>query len=108
MKQHYDVAIVGGGIGGLMSAHRLITSDPGLKIALFEKGHDLQHRSCPIVTGKAAHLRALPSCAIMEGVAGAGPFQTANMSSPPNTAAGCPTCCPQRRCWSISRRPTGC
>ena len=74
MKQHYDVAIVGGGIGGLMSAHRLITSDPGLKIALFEKGHDLQHRSCPIVTGKAATCVRCPSCAIMEGVAGAGAF----------------------------------
>ena len=74
MKQHYDVAIVGGGIGGLMSAHRLITSDPGLKIALFEKGHDLEHRSCPIVTGKAATCVRCPSCAIMEGVAGAGAF----------------------------------
>jgi len=74
VKQHYDIAIVGGGIGGLMAAYRLITAKPELQIALFEKGHDLAHRSCPIVAGKVPTCVRCPSCAIMEGVAGAGAF----------------------------------
>ncbi len=45
-QQHYDVAIIGGGIGGLMWAHHLITSARA-KIVLFEKGHDLEHRAAP-------------------------------------------------------------
>ena len=51
--QHYDVAIIGGGIGGLMSAYELATKAPGAKVVLFEKGHDIEKRACPIVTEKA-------------------------------------------------------
>ena len=40
--QHYDVAIIGGGIGGLMSAYELATKAPGAKVVLFEKGHDIE------------------------------------------------------------------
>ncbi len=70
----YDIAIIGGGIGGLMSAYELATNRPELKIVLLEKGHDIEKRSCPIVTGKAAVCVRCPSCAIMEGLAGAGAF----------------------------------
>lgn len=72
--QHYDVAIIGGGIGGLMSAYELATKAPGAKVVLFEKGHDIEKRACPIVTGKAPTCIKCPSCAIMEGLAGAGAF----------------------------------
>ena len=63
--QHYDVAIIGGGIGGLMSAYELATKAPGAKVVLFEKGHDIEKRACPIVTGKAPTCIKCPSCAIM-------------------------------------------
>ena len=44
----YDVAIIGGGIGGLMNAYELCTKAPQLKVILFEKGHDIEKRLCPI------------------------------------------------------------
>lgn len=74
MKQYYDVAIIGGGIGGLMAAYRLSENDPSLSIALLEKGADLEHRRCPIVTKQTDTCVRCPSCAIMEGMAGAGAF----------------------------------
>lgn len=70
----YDIAIIGGGIGGLMSAYRLITEKPSLKIVLFEKGHHIDKRTCPIVSGQTKTCIKCKSCAIMEGLAGAGAF----------------------------------
>ena len=70
----YDVAIIGGGIGGLMCAYRLCTQAPGLSIVLLEKGHDIEKRICPIVAGKTDHCIKCSSCSIMEGMAGAGAF----------------------------------
>ena len=54
--KHFDTAIIGGGIGGLMCAYRLCTQAPGMSVVLFEKGHDIENRACPIVAGKADHL----------------------------------------------------
>lgn len=73
-KSHYDVAIIGGGIGGLMTAHRLMEQNPQLNVALFEKGSDLEHRSCPLIKGKVDRCVKCQHCAIMEGMAGAGAF----------------------------------
>lgn len=70
----YNVAIIGGGIGGLMNAYHLCTKNDNLKVILFEKGHDIKKRSCPIVTGKADTCIKCASCGIMEGLAGAGAF----------------------------------
>ena len=44
----YDVIIVGAGPGGIFSAYELVNSRPGLKIAVFEAGHELHRRRCPI------------------------------------------------------------
>lgn len=74
MKQSYDVAIIGGGIGGIMAAYRLATQDPSLSVVLFEKGKELSRRICPIVKKIAKSCVKCPSCAIMEGMAGAGAF----------------------------------
>lgn len=71
---HYDVAIIGGGIGGLMAAHRLTEKNPGLRVALFEKGADLEHRACPLMKGQVERCIGCKHCAIMEGMAGAGAF----------------------------------
>ena len=69
-----NVVIIGGGISGLMAATRLIEKQPTLKITLIEKGHDITHRSCPIITGKVPSCINCPSCGVMEGLAGAGAY----------------------------------
>lgn len=71
---HYDVAIVGGGIGGLMAAYRIGQQRPDLTVVILEKGEPLDRRNCPILAGNVQHCIHCPSCAIMEGMAGAGAF----------------------------------
>ena len=44
----YDVIIVGAGPGGIYTAYELIQKKPDLKIAVFEAGHALEKRHCPI------------------------------------------------------------
>ena len=72
--KNYDVAIIGGGIGGLMCAYRLIEKKPDLKIILFERGNDLENRRCPIVAKKTKYCVKCDPCNIMEGMGGAGAF----------------------------------
>lgn len=72
--EKYDVVIIGGGIGGLMCAYRLIEKKPDLKIVLFERGHDLSTRRCPIVTKQVKKCAKCDPCNIMEGMGGAGAF----------------------------------
>ncbi|MFV0314446.1 MAG: FAD-dependent oxidoreductase, partial [Anaerotignum sp.] len=74
LKKHYDVAIIGGGIGGIMTAYRLIEKNPEMKVLIMEKGHAIKQRHCPIVTGNVKKCIKCSSCAIMEGMAGAGAF----------------------------------
>ena len=46
----------GGGPGGIYTAWELLNKRPDLKLALFESGHTLERRRCPIdgVRSKAA------------------------------------------------------
>lgn len=72
----YDVAIIGGGIGGLMAAYRLITNNPNinerLKVIVIEKGKNLEKRKCPVSEGKKCiHCDV---CSITSGFAGSGAF----------------------------------
>ncbi len=72
--KNYDVAIIGGGIGGIMTAYRLVEKNPALKVIMFEKGNALDIRKCPILEKKVSSCINCKSCAIMEGMAGAGAF----------------------------------
>ena len=70
----YDVIIVGGGPGGIYAAYELSQKKPGLKVALFELGHPLEKRKCPIDGVKVKSCVKCPVCAIMSGFGGAGAF----------------------------------
>lgn len=70
----YDVIIVGAGPGGIFSAYELIKKNPDLKIAVFEAGHSLEKRKCPIDGEKVKSCIKCKSCAIMSGFGGAGAF----------------------------------
>lgn len=72
--ENYDAVIIGGGIGGLMCAYRLIEKNSSMKILILEKGRKLEDRSCPIIAGKVKKCAKCKPCAIMEGMAGAGAF----------------------------------
>ena len=70
----YDVLIIGAGPGGIFSAYELVQLNPGLKVAVFEAGHELSRRHCPIDGVKVKSCIGCPSCSIMNGFGGAGAF----------------------------------
>lgn len=71
---NYDVLIIGAGPGGIFSAYELVKRDPNLKIAVFEAGHELSKRKCPIDGDKIKSCIGCNSCSIMSGFGGAGAF----------------------------------
>lgn len=73
-KENYDVVIIGGGIGGMMCAYRLIENKPDLSVLLLERGQALENRKCPIITKQTRKCVKCDPCNIMEGIAGAGAF----------------------------------
>ncbi len=70
----YDVIVIGAGPGGIFSAYELMIKKPDLKIAIFEAGHELSKRKCPIDGDKVKSCVKCKSCAIMNGFGGAGAF----------------------------------
>ena len=70
----YDVIIVGAGPGGIFAAYELSEKRPELKIAVFEAGHALEKRKCPIDGDKIRTCIRCKSCSIMSGFGGAGAF----------------------------------
>ena len=70
----YDVIIVGAGPGGIFSAYELTKEDRGLKIAVFEAGHPLAKRRCPIDGERVKSCIKCQTCSIMSGFGGAGAF----------------------------------
>lgn len=70
----YDVIIIGAGPGGIFSAYELVQKRPDLKVAVFEAGHSLAKRHCPIDGDKVKSCIGCKSCSIMSGFGGAGAF----------------------------------
>ena len=70
----YDVLIIGAGPGGIFTAYELTEKNPNLKIAVFEMGHELKKRKCPIDGDKIKTCIHCKSCSIMSGFGGAGAF----------------------------------
>ena len=71
---NYDVIIIGAGPGGIFSAYELVQLKPELKVAVFEAGHALAKRHCPIDGEKIKSCIGCKSCSIMSGFGGAGAF----------------------------------
>ncbi len=71
---NYDVIIIGAGPGGIFSAFELIKRKPELKVAVFEAGHSLAKRRCPIDGEKVKSCIGCKTCSIMSGFGGAGAF----------------------------------
>ena len=71
---NYDIAIIGAGPGGIFAAYELVTQNPGLKVAVFEAGHSLEKRRCPIDGNKIKSCIGCKTCSIMSGFGGAGAF----------------------------------
>ena len=70
----YDVIIIGAGPGGIFTAYELTQRNSDLKIAVFEAGHALHQRRCPIDGDKIKSCINCKSCSIMSGFGGAGAF----------------------------------
>lgn len=71
--KNYDVIIIGAGPGGIFSAYEFAKRSE-LKVAVFEAGHELSKRRCPIDGDKVRSCVSCPSCSIMNGFGGAGAF----------------------------------
>ena len=69
----YDVIIIGAGPGGIFSAYELAAKSD-LKVAVFEAGHPLEKRKCPIDGKKVKSCIKCKTCSIMSGFGGAGAF----------------------------------
>ncbi|MBR3836973.1 MAG: FAD-dependent oxidoreductase [Clostridia bacterium] len=71
---NYDIIIIGAGPGGIFAAYELMCQKPRLKVAVFEAGHTLENRRCPIDGDKIKTCIGCKSCSIMSGFGGAGAF----------------------------------
>ena len=74
INMNYDVIIIGAGPGGIFSAYELLQLNKELKIAVFEAGHSLDKRRCPIDGDKVKSCISCKNCSIMSGFGGAGAF----------------------------------
>ena len=70
----YDVIIIGAGPGGIFAAYELMQQKSDMKVAVFESGHALSKRRCPIDGDKIKTCIGCKTCSIMSGFGGAGAF----------------------------------
>jgi len=82
MGDGVDVVIVGAGPAGVFAARELVGSSD-LKVAILEKGPDIEDRHCPAREpgGRCVHCEP---CAIMSGWGGAGAFSDGKLTLSPS------------------------
>lgn len=76
--------IVGAGPGGIFAAYELTKLNPAASVLLLDKGHDINHRRCPILENvidkcptpskMEDYAGCLPACSITAGWGGAGAY----------------------------------
>jgi len=77
----YDVIIVGAGPAGIFAALAL-SQQPSLRVAIFDKGPDIDRRVCLARNGQGKCRNCQP-CAIMTGWGGAGAFSDGKLTLSP-------------------------
>lgn len=70
----FDVAIIGSGPSAIFAAYELLAKKPDMRVAIFEEGHDIHARKCPIVLNKTSQCIHCKPCDVMRGFGGAGAF----------------------------------
>lgn len=80
----YDVIIIGAGPAGIFTAYELHRKNSDLKVALIDKGRDINRRQCPILDKKLEkcppavgiknYAGCWPACSITSGFGGAGAY----------------------------------
>ena len=75
----YDVVIIGAGPAGLFAAYELINKNRDLKIAVLDRGSDVQSRVCPM-NKLGVPCRNCNPCNILSGYGGAGTFSDGKLN----------------------------
>lgn len=75
-----DVAIIGAGPAGIFSAYKLKTEKPDLKIAVIDKGKNINYRACPMRNNPGSACVNCKPCGIMSGFGGAGTFSDCKLT----------------------------
>ena len=78
----YDAIIIGAGPMGIFTAYELMLKSPELNVLLIDKGQDIYHRVCPIISKKIkqcpkdmyGNSGCKPACSITCGFGGAGAY----------------------------------
>jgi uncharacterized protein len=79
--KEFDVVVIGAGPAGIFAALEL-SQDPDLRIAILDKGRDIERRHCPIREGSDRCQHCQP-CAILNGWGGAGAFSDGKLTLSP-------------------------
>ncbi|MBN1877596.1 MAG: NAD(P)/FAD-dependent oxidoreductase [Anaerolineae bacterium] len=76
--KHFDVVIIGAGPAGIFAALEL-SQRAGMRVAILDKGRDIDRRRCPIRESSTGCQHCQP-CGIMNGWGGAGAFSDGKLT----------------------------